>query len=320
MKAASIDTHRRFDGETRDRAKGVTLALGTAVISGVAVFMNSYGVKRFASPSVYTTAKNLVATVVLIAFAAALAASRSSDRPARPETRTQWLGLLVVAVIGGSVPFLLFFEGLSQATSTHAAFIHKTLIVWVALLALPLLKERLGPLHVAAIAVLLIGQARLEDGVGSIAGRGEAMILAATLLWSLEVVLAKRLLRDLSSATVGVARMGFGSVVLVGWVVVTGRLHQLAITDAEPWGWALLTGVILAAYVATWFAALARAQAVDVTAVLVFGAVVTALLTAVAEGDALGPKAIALGLITAGTTLTIGATRRASRVPRPRQA
>ena len=81
MKASPIDTHRRFDGETRDRAKGVTLALGTAVISGVAVFMNSYGVKRFASPSVYTTAKNLIAGVVLVALAAALMFLRSGERP-----------------------------------------------------------------------------------------------------------------------------------------------------------------------------------------------------------------------------------------------
>ncbi len=46
----------------------------------------------------------------------------------------------------------------------------------------------------------------------------------------------------------------------------------------EQWRWILLTGLLLTAYVATWYAALARAQAVDVTAVLVFGAVVTALL------------------------------------------
>jgi drug/metabolite transporter (DMT)-like permease len=288
------------------------------VISGTAVFMNSYGVKRFASPSVYTTAKNLMAALMLVGLAAVLVARRTSERPVRPTTPGEWVGLAAVAVIGGSVPFLLFFEGLAQATSTNAAFIHKTLVIWVALLAVPLLKERLGPLHVAAIAVLLLGQVDLEGGLGGfVAGRGEVMILGATLLWSVEVVIVKRLLRGLTSTTVGVARMVCGSVVLVGWIIATGRWAQLAVLDGEAWAWALLTGTILAGYVTTWFAALARAQAVDVTAVLVFGAVITALLAAIVEGDELAPDAVALVLITAGTVLAVAAARRASRIVVP---
>ena len=40
---------------------GVLVGGITAVISGISVFANSYGVHHVASPSVYTTAKNLVA-------------------------------------------------------------------------------------------------------------------------------------------------------------------------------------------------------------------------------------------------------------------
>ena len=83
--------------------------------------------------------------------------------------------------------------------------------------------------------------------------------------------------------------MGVGSVVLLGWLGVTGRLGMLATLTAAQWGWVLLTGVLLAAYVATWFAALARAQAVDVTAVLVLGAVITALIDAGVRGVLPGP-------------------------------
>jgi hypothetical protein len=43
------------------------------------------------------------------------------------------------------------------------------------------------------------------------------MVLGATLLWTAEVVIAKVLLADLSSWTVGLTRMGIGSVVLIGW-------------------------------------------------------------------------------------------------------
>ena len=73
-----------------------------------------------------------------------------------------------VAVVGGSVPFILFFEGLARVTSADAAFIQKSLVIWVALLAVPLLRERISPWHLAAIAALIWGQAILGGGVRGI--------------------------------------------------------------------------------------------------------------------------------------------------------
>jgi drug/metabolite transporter (DMT)-like permease len=126
------------------------------------------------------------------------------------------------------------------------------------------------------------------------------MILGATLLWSLEVVVAKRLLAGVSSWTVGVARMGLGSVALLGWLAVRGQLGALvSLTGAEV-GWALATGALVAGYVATWFAALARAQAVDVTAVLVLAAPVTALLSAAVNGTTLAPQTPWLAMVVLG--------------------
>jgi drug/metabolite transporter (DMT)-like permease len=285
----------------RTRGAGVALALVTATISGFAVFANGYAVKRFGDATVYTTAKNGVAGILLVLIALPLLLStRAAPGPApKPRSRNQHLALLAVAVVGGSVPFVLFFEGLAQASSTQAAFIHKTLVVWVALLAVPLLKERLSWAHYAAIGLLLAGQAALAGEAGTVAlGAGELMILAATLLWAVEVVFVKHLLASLAAPTLAAARLGLGTMLLLGFVAVSGRWGELAGLGAEQWAWALLTGVILAGYVATWYAALARAQAVDVTAVLVLGAVVTALLDRGIEGapfDAVGIGLIALG-------------------------
>ena len=49
------------------------------------------------------------------------------------------------------------------------------------------------------------------------------MILAATLLWAVEVILAKRLVVGLDARTLAAARMALGTVVLVAWVAVSGR-------------------------------------------------------------------------------------------------
>jgi drug/metabolite transporter (DMT)-like permease len=291
------------------RATGVALAFATALVSGVAVYVNSHGVSRFGDATVYTTAKNAVAGLVLLALAASLLGPRShAVGGARPRSRAQWLGLIGVACVGGSVPFVLFFEGLARADATQAAFIHKTLVLWVALLAVPLLRERVGPPHVLAIGLLLAGQAWLVGDPGTVVvGSGEGMILVATLLWAVEVVLVKHLLAAIEPRTLAAARMALGTVLLLGWVAVSGRWTELTALTAEQWGWALLTGVLLSAYVGTWYAALARAQAVDVTAVLVFGAVVTAVLGA-ADGATL--DGVGLGLVAAGTAVAIAAALR----------
>jgi len=111
-------------------------------------------------------------------------------------------------------------------------------------------------------------------------GPGEAMIFAATLLWAVETVIARRLLRMLPPLTVATARMGGGAVVLAGYTLATARWEAVAALGWHQWSWAAVTGLIRAAYVATWYAALARAGAVDVTALLVPGALITALLQA----------------------------------------
>lgn len=270
------------------RRTGILLALATAMISGFSVFLNSYGVKAFGSSTVYTTGKNVVAAVVLLSVVGL--GARTGARLTRPTSRRQWVALAAIGLIGGSVPFVLFFEGLAQASSPQAAFLHKTLVLWVALLALPLLGERLQWGHWVAIGLLVAGQVGLAGGLPSSFGTPGLLILGATLLWSAEVIVAKWVLDGVSSWTVAVARMGLGSVVLLGWLAVRGQLGALTSLTGEQAGWALVTGALLAGYVATWFAALARAQAVDVTAVLVLAAPVTVGLNAAVNGTGLAPQ------------------------------
>lgn len=294
---------------TGSRGRGIALAFGTALISGVSVFVNSYGVRVVRDATVYTTAKNLVAAVVLVFL---MIGTRRSV-PALRLPRRQRLGLLAVAVAGGSVPFVLFFSGLARASSVHAAFVQKTLVIWVALLAVPILGERLGILHYAAIGLLLAGQAALGGGLAGFRfGAGEWMILAATLLWAVEVILVKRLVGAIPPDVLAVARMGLGVVLLIGWVAVSGHWSALIGLTGEGWRWAVLTGLLLGGYVATWYRALALAPAVDVTAVLVVAAVITAALDAIVNGKDLTPQTAAgILLLAAGAGLvTVARSRR----------
>ncbi len=289
------------------RRMGITLALATAGVSGLAIFLNSNGVKAYGSAAVYTTAKNLVSALVLVGMVALVV--RGGTRLTRPSGARQWVVLSAVAVIGGSVPFVLFFEGLARATATQAAFLHKSLVIWVAILAIIFLRERLTWIHGAAIGLLVVGQVGLNGGVAGFLGvfsdPGALMVLGATLMWSVEVVVSKRLLREVSPWTLSLTRMVGGSVVLIAWATANGSIGKVVPQTAIQWGWVLLTGVLLAGYVATWHHALARAQAVDVTAVLVAGALVTAVFAGAFRGVSLASDLGWYGAIAAGAGLLV---------------
>ena len=301
------------------RQIGIGLAFGAALISGVSVWVNAMGVKAFGDAVLYTTVKNLIAAALLILIAFTLTTRASRHGLSSPRGWRQLLGLGFVGVIGGGVAFVLFFEGLARTNASSAGFIQKTLVIWVAILALSFLREQLGKAHLAAIALLVVGQL-LASGGGALPapGTGESLIFAATLLWAIEVVVAKRLLADLSPLTVASARMGVGGIALVAFSAATGHGALLASLSVTQWAWVVLTGLILTAYVATWLFALARAQATDVTAVLVCGAIITAVLNAGAQPSALAPAAVGLVLIaTGGVALATFAARSPALLRRP---
>jgi len=292
---------------------GLALAVVAACISGLAIWLNAFAVKQVPDAAVYTTLKNGVAAAVLLLLAAA------AVRPAqvREVGRTSWLALTVVGLVGGGIAFLLFFTGLAMASAPSAAFIQKTLFVWVAMLAVPFLGERLGWTQIAALIVLAVGQFLVLPPRGIVWGTGETLILLATLCWAGEVIVVRRYLRSTATPIVAVGRLGIGLVALVGFVLLTGKAGGIAALAPSAWGWVLLTGLVLAGYVATWFGALRRAPATVVTSVLVGGAVITGTLQALSNGGAPSFDLVAgYVLITAAVGLTALAGARAGALVR----
>jgi drug/metabolite transporter (DMT)-like permease len=87
----------------------------------------------------------------------------------------------------------------------------------------------------------------------------------------------------------------------------------------EQWGWAIVTGGLLSAYVGTWFAALQRTPASLVTAILVLGAPITAALQGLQSGSIPAVPVLAgQGLVlAAGAILVLSGLRRWQPVPVP---
>ncbi|OIP79913.1 MAG: hypothetical protein COT39_03785 [Parcubacteria group bacterium CG08_land_8_20_14_0_20_48_21] len=254
--------------------KGINLALLTAFISGFANFINKYGLELWDNSSVYTTAKNIVAAVLLTVTVLAV----RNFPEIRRLTRKQRAQLVAIGFIGGSIPFLLFFRALTIIPALEASFIHKTLFIWVALLAYPFLKERLSLMQLAALGLLLLSVYLGGAPQTFTFGAGSLLALGATLLWAVENVFAKRILQDVSAAVVGWARMFFGSLFLLAYLAVTGNITQLIPATLPQAGITLGVGVILFGYVISWYAALKHAPATVVSSVLVLATPITALL------------------------------------------
>ncbi len=270
---------------------GLGLALAAGCISGLSIFLNGLMVKSFPDPTLLAGVRNglvgLLFITILVVLAARTSRAVRSGAPVpatRPLGRRELTGLIVLGVVGGGIAFALFFEGLALAASPSSAVLQKTLFLWVAIAAWPLLGERPGAASVLALVVLLGGTLLLDPPAGAGLGVGELLILAATLLWTGETILARRLLPRVGAGRGAAARMAIGSIVLLAIVAWSGGLAGIGAWTPVMWGFVALTAVLLAGYVAAWYGALERAPASVVTSVLVVGALITASLRAVAGG------------------------------------
>ncbi|MFH1544923.1 MAG: DMT family transporter [archaeon] len=253
--------------------KGLFFVLTTALISGISIFLNSFAVASF-EPSLFTTLKNIVVAVFLFSLFFLL----KDLKELKLLSRKNWIQLMTIGLIGGSIPFLLFFNALAYTTAINAAFLHKLLFVFVAFLAVVFLKERINKKVLLASLLLLLSVILLFGVSLSSFSFFDLMILAATLLWATENIISKKVLNELSAKTVAFGRMFFGSLFLMVFLLSTGKISLISTLTLNHFPWLMLTSIFLFAYVFTWYNGLKRIPASLATSILLLGLPVTALL------------------------------------------
>src|SRR3989338_1039207 len=255
--------------------KGIYLSLITAVVSGFSIFASKIFVAKL-DPLVFTTLKNLFVAVILSFM---ILNKRHIDSLMKLN-RKDVLRLILIGIIGGGIPFALFFTGLSMTSAATGAIIHKTLFIWVAILAYFFLKEKFGFLQIIGY-VLIIASAIFIAKINKFSlGTGELMMLGATILWAVENVIAKGTLKNVSSELMGWARMTVGSVVLFAIVLFQGKSIAITGLSQAQLASVLIGGILLTAYVLTWYKALSYAPASLVTVILTLSTLITSSLSA----------------------------------------
>jgi drug/metabolite transporter (DMT)-like permease len=259
--------------------KGVYLAFLTAFISGVSNFVNKIAVTAIKPPLVFTAEKNAIVGLLIIGILIAT----WKWKKIKNLNLKQITYLILIGIIGGSLPFYLFFTGLSQIPAINGALIHKTLVFWVALLAIPFLKEKLSKLQILGVLLLFASNFVIGGFVSLQHSRGELFVLIATILWAIENVLAKKILPSVDPDIVVSARMGLGSLILLTATATTvpAALTKSLFMSQVQWFWLLISAALLFGYVLTWYRALKFAPAITVASILVSATLVTNVLSAI---------------------------------------
>jgi len=257
-----------------NKNKGFLLILATAFISGFSVFINKFGVAVI-NPYIFAGLKNIIVALIVVSWLLIM----KDWKVLKELKRGQWLMLLIIGLIGGAVPFLLFFKGLSLTSGVQAAFIHKTMFIYIAILAAVFLKEKMGKNFLIAGLILFLGNILLLKTISYGFGWGDLLILSATLFWAGENILSKYILKDLPSRIVIWGRMFFGSIFIILFWLMTGQAGLVSSLNSSQIGWVLITAVFLLGYVSTWYGGLKYFKVSEAAVVLLLASPITTLLS-----------------------------------------
>jgi drug/metabolite transporter (DMT)-like permease len=168
-----------------------------------------------ASPLIVATGRNALGVIVLFAVLLIL------RRPLRP---TALLPTVILGVLQTTGWTLLQTYAVALASAGKAAVLGYTMPFWVALLAWPVLGERITGARWAAFALAACGLGFVVFPLGSATVEADALAVGAGLVWAASAVWMKRLR----------ARHDVDLLSLTAWQMLWGTIPLLVLTAIVP--------------------------------------------------------------------------------------
>ncbi len=295
--------------DRRSRLIGFGLLLGTALGWG----LNWPATKYLLQACPPLTARGLSGIVA----AAALAGLAWSRGESLILPRGQYGRLVVAALLNVSAWMGLTTVSMVWLPAGEAATLAYTMPVWAALLAWPLLGERLTPRRALALGLGLCGVGLIAGGVrlnlDSSRLPGLVAVLLGAVLFAFGTVLSKRYPIAMRPVALTAWQVGLGCLPLLLAGILFEHAHLLALPAI---GWVALgytAAVSLGLCYLAWFAALRRLDAGMATIGMLLTPIIGVLASAIALGEPLLPRQLgALLMVLVGMAL---ASRKAA--PRP---
>ncbi len=264
-------------------------------------------------PLLFSAFRAASAAILLEAF------RRAQKRPERVR-RADAPRLILYGLLGVSFNQILFIEGLSRTTAINTTVLTTTIPIFTLAAAAALGRERLTARAAAGIvlagggALLLLNAQRFDWSSASF--RGDLLLIANCVSYSLYLVLSRPVLARYHFVTFTAAVFRYGAVLIV--LLALPELVRFAPAHVSPLGWASLAGVILLCTVVPYLLnawALARVHASRVAFYVFLQPFVATLLAIGILGEELTAKTVlAALLIFAGLGVSVAGGRLS---PRP---
>lgn len=228
---------------------GVLLAILTAIVSGVSIVANRLFIIKI-DPFVFTTIRSFFIGLVFLVIS-----FFACNFKIKKFRKVSWWTLVMIGIIGGSAPFLLFFIGLKETTAGRAAFLQKTLPLYATLLAFFFLKEKITKAHVLAMLSMIVGVYLIESANIPLGIRiGDLLVLGAALLWAVESTISKKAMLDNESNwVITFSRMFFGSLILFSIIAIMGKADMLFSLNKQQIIYIIISTLLLLFYVLFWY-------------------------------------------------------------------
>lgn len=206
--------------------------------------------------------------------------------------RRDWPVILLMSLAGGAIAPTLLFYGLQQASALHASLLLTFEMVFTAILARILLREKLPASGLIGFALLLasailVAYASATNG-GETGLLGVALILAATLGWGLDNTLSTKLVGSYEPHHMVAIKglIGGGAAILV-FLLLPHDALSLATNDLLAVAYIGVLGIGLS--IVLFYRALQRIGATRTSAIFLPGSALAGVIGArVILGDALG--------------------------------
>ena len=281
-------------------AFGLMLALTSAVGWGLNWPITKYVLAQW--PPLSVRGWSGIAGALLLAFYA-IARGISLHVP-----RDQWFGLSVCAALNVSLWMAVMGLALVYLPASEATVVAYTNPLWTALLAWPLLGERMTITRVVALVMAFVGLFLLFGGTQIAASMeklpGVVLALIGAIGFAFGTIYVKKYPLQLPGATAAAWQIGLGCLPVALAGIVFERPDVFAL---DAGGWAAMAygaiGQFCIAYVC-WFAALERLPASVAAIATMLAPVIGVTVSAAWLGEALGAaKVAALVLTMAGVAL-----------------
>ncbi len=256
--------------------RGIYLTLLTAVISGFSIFANKIFVMQ-ADPLAFTTVRNMLVGLMLLVVVVGSGAIKSLKLLRIKD----WSKLLFIGIFGGGVAFALFFSGLAQIGAVQGNLIHKTLFLWVTLLAIPLLKESLHPVQIIGYLFIILATFVVGGPLILTLNTGALLVLAATMLYAVENVVAKIALKNIDPKVVGMMRIWIGLPVLFMITLVQGKGQLLFAASTLNLPPLITSSLFLTGYILSWYHGLKLIPVSLAASILAIAPIITNLLISI---------------------------------------